>query len=77
MSGNFLSCSKGMKDHFEVPDFKCALHRDASEEMLLIFPGWENLLDVFELQQVLLTYDRDFRDLLWWPHERPVSRRLR
>ena len=23
MSGNFLSCSKGMKDPFEVPEFRC------------------------------------------------------
>ena len=37
-----------------------------------ISPGGENLLDFLELRQVLLTYDGDLRDLLWWPQERPV-----
>ena len=41
--------------------------------MGLISPGVENLLDFLELQQVLSTYDRDLRDPLWWPQERPVS----
>ena len=40
--------------------------------MGLISPGGDNLLDFLELQQVLLTYDGDLRDLLWWPQERPV-----
>ena len=40
--------------------------------MGLISPGGDNLLDFLELRQVLLTYDRDLRDLLWWPQERPV-----
>ena len=40
--------------------------------MGLISPGGENLLDFLELQQVLLTYDVDLRDPLWWPQERPV-----
>ena len=40
--------------------------------MSLISPGGENLLDFLELRQVLLTYDGDLRDLLWWPQERPV-----
>ena len=40
--------------------------------MSLIAPGGENLLDFLELRQVLSTYDRDLRDLLWWPQERPV-----
>ena len=33
MSGNFLSCSKGVKDHFEVPEVRCDLPRDASADM--------------------------------------------
>ena len=40
--------------------------------MVLISPGGENLLDFFELRQVLSTYDGDVRDPLWWPQERPV-----
>ena len=29
-------------------------------------------MDILELRQVLSTYDRDLRDPLWWPQERPV-----
>ena len=67
MSGNFLICSKGMKDPLKVPEVRCDNPRDASEEMGLISPGGENLLDFLELRQVLLTYNGDLRDLLWWP----------
>ena len=41
-------------------------------EMGLISPGGENLLYFLELRQVLLTYDGDLRDPLWWLQERPV-----
>ena len=44
--------------------------------MGLISPGGENLLDILELRQVLLTYDGDLRDTLWWPQERPVPMRV-
>ena len=44
--------------------------------MGLISPGGENLLDFLELRQVLLTYDGDLRDTLWWPQERPVPMRV-
>ena len=37
--------------------------------MGLISPGGENLLDFLELRQVLLTYDWDLRDPLWWPQK--------
>ena len=37
--------------------------------MGLISPGGENLLDFLELQQVLLTFDGDLRDTLWFPQE--------
>ena len=49
MSGNFLSCSK---DPFEFPEFRCDEPPDASEEMGLISPGGENLLDFLELGRV-------------------------
>ena len=45
-------------------------------EMGLISPGGENLLDFVELRQVLLTYDGDLMDPLWWPQERPVPMRV-
>ena len=44
MSGNFLSCSKGVKDPLDVPEFKCDYPLVASAEMGLISPGGENLL---------------------------------
>ena len=44
--------------------------------MGLISAGGENLLDILELRQVLLTYDGDLRDTLWWPQERPVPVRV-
>ena len=44
--------------------------------MGLISPGADNLLDFLQLRQVLTTYDRDLRDLLWWPQETPVLMRI-
>ena len=76
MSGNFLSCSKGVKDPLEVPEVRSDLPRDASAEMGLISPEVENLLDFLELRQVLSTYYGDLRDPLWWPQERPVPMRV-
>ena len=76
MSGNFLSCSKGVKDPLEVPELKCDYPLVASKEMGLISPGGENLLDFLELRQVLSTYNGDLRDTLWWPQERPVPMRV-
>ena len=76
MSGNFLSCSKGVKDPLEVPEFRCDKPRDDSAEMGLISPGGEDLLDFLELWQVLLTYDGDVRNPLWWPQEKPVPMRV-
>ena len=56
MSGNFLSCSKGVKDPLKVPEIRCDKPRDSSAEMGLISPGGDNLLDFLELRQVLSTY---------------------
>ena len=72
MSGNFLSCTKGVKDPLEVPEVRCDLPRNASAETGFFSPGGENLLDVLELRQVLSTYDGDLRDPLWWSQDRPV-----
>ena len=76
MSGIFLSCSKGVKDPFEVPEFKSDYRLVVSAEMGLISPGGENLLDFLELRQFLSTYDGVLRDPLWWPQERPVPMRV-
>ena len=76
MSGNFLSCSKGVKDPLKVPEFRCDKPRDSSAEMGLISPGGENLLDFLEVPQVLSASDGDLRDPLWWPQERPVPMRF-
>ena len=76
MSGNFLSCSKGVKDPLEFPDVRCDSPRESSAEMGLISPGGEKLLDFLELLQVFSTYDGDLRDPLWWPQERPVTMRV-
>ena len=76
MSGNFLSCSKGVKDPLEILAVRCDLPRDASAEMGLISLGGENLLDFLELWLVLSTYDEELRDPLLWPQERPVPMRV-
>ena len=44
--------------------------------MGLMSPGMERLLDIPEFQQVLSSYDRDFRDPLWRPQETPVIMRV-
>ena len=62
MLGNFWSCSKGVKDPLEVPEFRCDYSRDAAEKMGLISTGAGNLLDFLKLRQVLSTYDRDLRE---------------
>ena len=76
MSGNFLSCSKGVKDPLEFPELKRDYPLVASTEMGLISPEGENLLDFLELRQVLSTYDWELRDPFWWPQERPVPLRV-
>ena len=45
LSGNFLSCSQGVKFPLEVPEVRCDKPRDASVEMGLISPEGENVLD--------------------------------
>ena len=72
MSGNILSCNKGVKDPLDFPDVRFDKPQDASVEMGLISRGEPNLLDFLELRQVLSIYDGDLRDPLWWLQERPV-----
>ena len=59
MSGNFLSCSKGVKDLLEAPEVRCDYPRDASVEMGLIYPLGENVLDFLMLWLMLSSYDGD------------------
>ena len=74
-SGNFLSCSKGVKDPLEVPEARLISletpHRKWASSRLegrtsSIFSSW----------QVFSIYDGDLRDPLWWPQERPVPMRV-
>ena len=76
MSGNILSCNKGVKDPLDFPDVRFDKPQDASVEMGLISRGEPNLLDFLELRQVLSTCDGDLRDPLLWPQERPVPMRV-
>ena len=54
MLGNFLSCSKGVKDLFKVQEGRCDLPQDISSEKGLISPGGENILDFLEVRHVPL-----------------------
>ena len=58
MSGNFLSCRKGVKDPFEVQEGRWDFSGDTAAEKGLISPGGENLLVFLELQQVPLELRR-------------------
>ena len=55
MPGNYLCCSKGVKDPLEVPEVRCDLPGDTSAKMGLISPEGENLQDFLEFRQVLST----------------------
>ena len=74
--GNFLSCSKGVKDSLKFPEVRFGSTQDASAEMGLISPGEENFMDFLELRQVISTYDGEYCDTLRWPQERPVPMRV-
>ena len=76
MSGNFLSCSKGVKEPFEVQVDRCDFTRDTTAEKGLISPAGGKLLVFLELWQVTWSYDGVLRDSLVWPQERPVSMRV-
>ena len=76
MSGNFLSCSMGVKNPLDVPEVRCDWPRDTSAEIGLSSPGGENLLDFLESWLVLSTYDGEIMDPLCWPQERPVPMRV-
>ena len=51
MSGNFLSCIKGVKDPFEAQEGRWDFSRDSAVEKGLISSREENLLVFLELQQ--------------------------
>ena len=73
MSGNFLSCSKGVKDPLEVPEVTCDLPGEASAEMGLMSPGGGTSWFFSSWVRYLSSYEGDLRDLLVSPQERPVS----
>ena len=58
MSGNFLSCSKGVEDPLALQEGSCDLPRDASLEKGLLSPGGANLLEFLELRRHLLELRR-------------------
>ena len=75
MSGNFLSCSKCVKDPLEVPEVRSdSLETPQHEWAHLAWRGEPP--GFFELRQVPSTYDGDLRDPLWWPQETPVPMRV-
>ena len=51
MSGNFLSCLKGVKDPFEAQEGRWDFSQDTTAEKGLITRLGENLLVFLELQQ--------------------------
>ena len=57
-TGNYLSCSKGVKDPFNDQEGRCDFPRDAAGEKGLISPGGENLLVFVELWQIPLELER-------------------
>ena len=59
----------------EAPE-QLAWGQALTEEMGLISPGGENLLQYLELAQVFWHYDGDLRDPLCSPQERPVPMRV-
>ena len=63
--GELLELQQGCEGSFGIPEVRCDLPRDASEEMGLMSPGGENLLDFLELGPVLPNYNGDLRDPLW------------
>ena len=53
-SGNFLSCSKVVKNPFKVQEGRCDLPQEASAEKGLISPGVENRMNFIQLHQISL-----------------------
>ena len=79
MSGNFLSCIKGVKDPFEAQEGRRDFSRDAAGEgpHLLLrgeSPGFSRA--VSGSLGFLSCYDGDLRDPIMWPQGSPVSMRV-
>ena len=68
MSGNFLSCIKGVKDPLEVQSLGVISLK--TPQWKWASSGLEGRTSwILELRQVLSTYDGDLRDPLWWSQE--------
>ena len=76
MSGNCLSCRKGVKDPFEVQDGRCDFPRDATVEKGLISLGGRTFWIFLSLCRFLWSYNGDLRDPLVWPQDRPGSMKV-
>ena len=73
MSGNFMRCSNGVNDPFQVQEGMCDLRRVASKEKTLISPGEENILDFLDLWQVPLLLRQVFQGTPLLASGKPVS----
>ena len=69
MSRNILSCSKGVKDPFEVQNGMCNFLQSTVGGKGLISPGGVYLLFFLELWQVPLELRRGPQVLLVWPQK--------
>ena len=76
MSGNFLSCLKGVKDPFEAQEGKWDFSRDAGAKTASSCVEGRISWFFSSRGRFLSRYDGDLRDPLVWPQERPVSMRV-
>ena len=76
MSGNFLSCGKGVKDPIEFRrEGMISLETPQRKRASCLLEGRISLF-FSSCGWFLLTYDGDLGDPLVWPQERPVSIRV-
>ena len=73
MSGNFLSCSKGMKDPFEVQEGRCDFPLDAERKMASSRLEGRTSWFFLSCGRFPASYNGDLSHPLVWPQERPVS----
>ena len=72
MSGNFLSCGKGVKDPFKVPEGRCDFPPDTAAKRASYPLEGRTFCFSSSCCRFLLSYDGDLRDPLVWPQERPI-----
>ena len=76
MSGNFLSCDKGVKDPFEFRrEGVISLETPQRKRASSLLEGRTSWM-FLSCSRPLSSNNWDFWDPLWWPQERPVSMRF-